>query len=189
MTNLPTQAFDELHSLQLKRTDAYTNSDDPDEYRDKIDTLTDKHGYTRLGSGDYRVVYGAENHVVKVAWHKPGVRENRAEYDNWVAAADVEVICAENDQSYIDSTTVDEARAEGEVCPARRYLASIERIADTGGWLIMNRVAASDSNVRVRETDKIRSVLSEQGLYIDEIAPYNVGRVDGRPVIFDYGGT
>ena len=99
------------------------------------------------------------------------------------------MVCAQNGQSYIDAVTIEEARADDEARPARRYLADVKRIADTGGWLVMNRVAVSGSPVKLEEAKKVEAVLKKAGIYIGEIAPYNMGRVDGHPVVFDYGGT
>lgn len=174
------EIWDKIHTLQKKRTDAYDKDTDmdPDEIRTNITSLANSLGYERLGSGDYRVVYGNGETVVKVAWHTTGQRENKSEYKTWNRIKDTKVRCINSDT----------------MVPAKRYLAHIKEYDDMrSGWIMMNQVETSPNNVSTEVAADIRDTFADAGIHIDELQAYNMGQKyrDGEkvPIVFDYGDT
>lgn len=172
----------EAFRKEKKRTRAYSedNNLDPQELKDRVRDLMSKNGFSRVGSGDYRVVYGDENTVVKLAWNKLGIKENKSEFRNWEKYRDREV---------------EQINGEG-TCKAKNYLAELYKCQrNKFGWILMEKVEDGADNVTVKEAKKIRETFSNSGIEIDEISPYNMGRAyrddlsKQVPVVFDYGGT
>lgn len=170
--DVPSGMFATVHELQKKQTEAFGDGDgNPDEIRDRINTKMGNHGYSRISSGDYRVVYGNGNHVVKVAWRDLGVDENKQEIANWDDAT---------------NTMVDAVGEEGNCC-ATRYLAEIfECDRRKCEWIVMEQV--STDGVSSDKIDKLRTSFNNAGLNIDDFSPLNIGRRGDTPVVFDYGG-
>lgn len=181
--NIPEDTLSRLASLQTERTRAYSDENDltPDNIRDEIQDIADSKGYSKVGSGDYRVVYRSKNHVVKVAWNRLGRKENRAEFENW---------------RHIKNIPVHNINGEGTV-KARRYLAEIYENhydASNFGWIVMERVKTGMDNVTHDEAKSLRESFSDAGISIAEIKPYNIGRKthddlgEETIAVFDYGG-
>jgi hypothetical protein len=170
------------YRLQLKRTKAYDedNELEPQKIKQQIEEIMSEIGYSRIGSGDYRIVYGNESRVVKIAWHDAGVRENKSEIQNW---------------RHIKHIPVKKLNSPGK-CEARNYLAElIDYDANNKGWIVMERVSIGSNNVTTEEAKELRNNFSDAGINIDEVNPYNMGRKyrenigEKVPVVFDYGGT
>ena len=175
-------SWSKIHKLQEKRTEAFEDDSDldPEEIRNEIGDLANAQGFKRLGSGDFRVVYGDGDRVVKVAWHKLGKRENKSEHNNWNYAKDI---------------LVETINGNGRVS-AETYLAHMAgHESGNFGWVLMEQVATGADNVTNEEASKLRSSLSSAGVNIDEVKPYNMGVTyresvgEKVPVVFDYGGT
>lgn len=172
----------EAFNLEQKRTEAYGDDTElePEDLKEQVQGLMSKNGFSRIGSGDYRVVYGGEETVVKIAWNRLGIKENKAEYRNWRRIKDTEVERIDNNGT----------------CKAREYLAEIQGFQDNKfGWILMERVQDGLDNVTSEEAEKVREQFERSGIKIDEIEPYNMGRCYRTnlskevPVVFDYGGT
>lgn len=169
-------------NLEQKRTEAYNDSTslNPEDLKQELEDLMSKSGFSKVGSGDYRVVYGDEDTVAKIAWNQLGLNENKSEYMNW---------------NRIKNTTVGRINGKG-TCEAREYVGEIYSCHNNKfGWLLMERIRVGFNNVTPEEADKVRQSFEEAGIHIDEIEPYNMGRCYRKelseevPVIFDYGGT
>lgn len=172
--------WDKVYKLQRKRTRAYDEENDmnPDEIRAQIESFVNSAGYERLGSGDYRVVYGNGDTVVKVAWRTTGQKEMQSEYETW----------NEHKNTRVASITSDE------MVSAERYLARVKKYDKTQSrWIMMEQVEVNPDNVTTDEADAVRDTLAEAGIHIDEIQAYNMGRGyrngEKVPIVFDYGGT
>lgn len=174
--------MNDVYRMQRQRTKAYDedNKLDPDNIKDKIRSKMNNVGYSRLGSGDYRVVYGSEDHVVKFAWTNRGTQENRDEVTNW---------------RHINGLQMSRIDGDGE-CKVREYLAHIiDQDVENFGWILMERVDTGADNVTIDEANRLNESLSAIGVNINEIKPYNMGRTyresfDKKvPVVFDYAGT
>jgi hypothetical protein len=170
-----------IHDLQMKRTKAYDeeNELDPSQIKTQIRDIISTNGLTKLGRGDYRIVYGNEEKVAKIAWHNLGIRENKSEIENW---------------NRIKNFSVKKLNSQGE-CKAKNYLAEImDYDINSYGWIIMERVQTGPNSVTTEEAERLRRIFSDSGINIDEIKPYNIGRKyrdefgKNIPVVFDYGG-
>ena len=172
----------EAFQMEKKRTRAYEDDNDldPQVLKDEVRDLMSKNGFSRIGSGDFRVAYANEDVVAKLAWNRLGIKENKSELRNWERYKDREI------QRIRDNGT----------CKARNYLAELyECDQNQFGWILMERVQDGSDNVTGEEAQEVRTSLSNAGIEIDEIKPYNMGKAyrdnisERVPVVFDYGGT
>lgn len=180
---VPRDSLSRIATLQNKRTVAYNDENDlnPESIRDEIEYIVDSEGYTKVGSGDYRIVYSSNEHVVKIAWNSLGKEENRAEFENW---------------KNIKNTPVESIDGNNRM-KARRYLAEVYEDCYDGSnfeWIVMERVKTGSSNVSHDEARRLRQSFSDSGISISEIKPYNIGRKSHDDLerdtiaVFDYGG-
>lgn len=168
-----------ISSKKQEISDAYDNGNTGlvDDIRDEIIREMNDHGYTRVPGGMYRTVFKKEsNHVVKIANGSLGRSENNSEVYNWNRSQDV---------------PVDDVTSSSATCMARDYLAEIiayERSRNRG-WIVMEFVDDEPDNVSAETANKVQNALAKSGIHIDEIYAANMGRKNGKPVIFDYGGS
>lgn len=173
----PVNAFDNASEWIQKYSESlYEDSEmDPTEYKSKAEACLEKVGYSNYCPGGmYRRVYENENTVVKIAIGNQGVKENAAEIRNSTRICNCEF----------------EDIINGGNCNGKMYIADIlEYDVGTNYWILMEKATVTPNNVSSQTAEKVSSAFKSKGIHIDELKPYNMGRIDEYPVVFDYGGT
>ncbi len=76
-------------------------------------------------------------------------------------------------------------RTEAELSGSSPYLAKVLEVADDFTWIKMERVELPGLRDRLWGSRFLKQELPG----ISDVRWYNVGMKDGRPVLYDYGGT
>lgn len=172
----PKSKFNEVAKWIQRYADSFKQNIEYDSKtcKKKADELMSTEGCKTSTSGTYRRVYQNSTSVIKFAIGPKGIDENAAEIRNETRISNVEV----------------EDVIQGGTCSGDKYIASIiEYDVGSNRWIVMEKVDVTPDNVSHDVAKKIEDALNSAGIHIAEIEPVNMGRLDGRPVIFDYAGT
>jgi len=139
---------------------------------DQIKTNIRDGAYKSIGTGSGRRVFDLDNgYVVKVAKNKKGIAQNEAEYQ--ISSTSNSAIFAKILQISEDYHMLIMQRAE-----------RINHISEV--WKFFN----VESNKELYSVGEIRYISSEYNLLMADLyRPVNWGRINGRPVIIDFGFT
>jgi predicted nucleic acid-binding OB-fold protein len=128
---------------------------------DEIDKILRRLNWTLLGSGASRMVYGKGPYALKIEY-----------YGTWV-----------NGKSQTEMEIENYAVIQKLPKELRElFLPILEHGAN---WILMPRVKVG--SVTWDEITKIKNILSHNKVYIRDIHDDNVGRLNGKTYIFDYG--
>jgi hypothetical protein len=182
-TDKITETLNEVAELKEKLYNYYSPQNDSstengkekrDELREEIATKMGNIGFSERKYGTYRTVFIGSEYVIKLAESELGRKENAKEIRNNTRINNREI----ND--IFGDETVDGCK----------YIADVEDYEPVRyRWLIMERVTVTPNNVSDETANKVKSVLADAGVHINEIHPANMGMKGKYPVIFDYAGT
>lgn len=128
--------------------------------------------YTRIGSGSGRRVYDlGYGYVVKMAKNRKGIAQNETEYQ--IASADHSRLFAKIPHVSKDFNLL--------------IMEKAERIKDISEvWRYFN----VKSNKEFFQLEELKNISSKYDLLLQDLSrSVNWGRINGRPVIIDYGFT
>lgn len=170
-------ALNNASEIMQKYGESYSNNNssvEPQDFKSKADKILSGVGYEYFATGTYRRVYNRNDTVLKVAIGRQGIKENSSEIRN---------------NNRISGTKIQDIIDKG-TCDGNKYIADIREFDNENKyWIVMDKVNVTPNNVSPEVANKIQNALNSEGIYIDEISPYNMGRLDGIPVVFDYAGT
>lgn len=175
----PTEKFNKVSKWFEKYSNSFSkdNNIDTNECKSEAERILSNSGYTeKCPGGTYRTVYANNSNdtVLKIALGQKGVRENAAEIRNNTRMSKAEI-----------PDVIDEG-----YCKGLKYIADIfEYEVGSNRWIVMEKAEVTPDNVSNEMADEIQDAFALSGIHIDEISPINMGRINGIPVVFDYGGT
>lgn len=128
--------------------------------------------YKLIGSGSGRRVFDLENgYVVKVAKNKKGIAQNKAEY---------KISLADNSNIFAKITEVS----------SNYKLLIMEKAEKIDGFAEIWDYYNVNSNSQLFRIEDLKDISSKHDLLIPDLIRYkNWGKVNGVPVIIDYGFT
>jgi hypothetical protein len=147
----------------FKQSEIAYNADQKDVWRSLRSTarkILTKSGCSRVGSGDYRVVYTLPDspNVIKIARNPLGIEENLAAVNNWHKAERLNV---------------------------NSRLAKLVEHEPNGWWILQEHVSETTPS----SVATLKYELREAGLVINEVNRDSIGMRNGSAVLLDYGGV
>lgn len=112
-----------------------------------------------VGAGISRSAYSFDGCIVKVPHTNDGLIDNKTEAETYKALPDA----------------------------VKDHFAPVEDVDPDGRWVIMPFVERATKRGRDILAEALRQDIEKKGVRCTDIRGENVGRLEGRPVVFDYG--